>query len=42
MTLKEQQSQDPVLKTVYYWITQSTKPESLTPQITDTPFLYVL
>ena len=40
ITLKRQQAQDPVLKTVYFWITQNTKPDSLTPQITVTPHLH--
>ena len=30
ITLKQQQAQDPVLETVYFWITQNTKPDSLT------------
>ena len=33
----EQQSQDPVLRTVYSWIINNEKPESLTPLITGTP-----
>ena len=33
ITLKQQQEQGPALKLVYYWITQNTKPNSLTPQI---------
>ena len=39
LTLKQQQTQDPVLKTMYSRITQNTKPDSLTPQIIGTPFL---
>ena len=39
-TLQQQQSQDPVLKTVYSWIFHNDKPEFLTPLITGTPFLY--
>ena len=39
-TLQQQQSQDPVLRTVYSWINNNEKPESLTPLITDTPFLH--
>ena len=39
-TLQQQQSQDPVLRTVYSWIIHNTKPESLTPLITGTPFLH--
>ena len=38
--LKQKQSQDPVLKTVYYCLSYQTKPELLTPQITCTPFLH--
>ena len=26
--------------TVFYWITQNTKPDFVTPQITGTPFLH--
>ena len=37
-TLQQQQSQDPVLRTVYYWLTRNEKPEFLTPLITGTPF----
>ena len=37
-TLQQQQSQDPVLRTVYSWITRNEKPEFLTPLITGTPF----
>ena len=32
-TLQQQQSQDPVLRTVYSWIIHNDKPESLTPLI---------
>ena len=38
-TLQQQQFQDPVLRTVYSWILNNEKPESLTPLITGTPFL---
>ena len=39
-TLQQQQSQDPVLRTVYSWIIHNNKPEFLTPLITGTPFLH--
>ena len=39
-TLQQQQSQDPVLRTVYSWIIKIEKPETLTPLITGTPFLH--
>ena len=39
-TLQQQQSQDPVLRTVYSWIIHNDKPDSLTPIITGTPFLH--
>ena len=39
-TLQQQQSQDPVLRTVYFWLTRNEKPEFLTPLITVTPFLH--
>ena len=39
-TLQQQQSQDPVLRTIYSWVTKNEKPEFLTPLITGTPFLY--
>ena len=39
-TLQQQQSQDPVLRTVYSWIIENEKPETLTPLITGTPFLH--
>ena len=39
-TLQQQQSQDPVLGTVYSWIVKNEKPETLTPLITGTPFLH--
>ena len=39
-TLQPQQSQDPVLRTVYSWIIKNEKPETLTPLITGTSFLY--
>ena len=39
-TLQQQQSQDPVLRTVYSWIIHNDKPDSLTPLITGTLFLH--
>ena len=39
-TLQQQQSQDPVLRTVYSWIVENEKPETLTPLITGTTFLH--
>ena len=39
-TLQQQQSLDPVLRTVYSWIVKNEKPETLTPLITGTPFLH--
>ena len=39
-TLQQQQSQDPVLRTVYSWIVKNEKHETLTPLITGTPFLH--
>ena len=39
-TLQQQQSRDPVLRTVYSWIIHNDKPDSLTPLITGTPFLH--
>ena len=39
-TLKQQQSQDPILRTAYSWIINNEKPESLTPLITGTPLLH--
>ena len=39
-TLQQQQSQDPVLRTVHSWIMNNEKPETLTPLITGTPFLH--
>ena len=39
-TLQQQQSQDPVLRTVCSWIVKIEKPETLTPLITGTPFLH--
>ena len=39
-TLQQQQSQDPVLRTVYSWIVKNEKPETLTPLITGTHFLH--
>ena len=39
-TLQQQQSQDPVLRTVYSWIVKNEKPATLTPLITGTPFLH--
>ena len=38
-TLQQQQSQVPVLRTVYSWIVKNEKLETLTPLITGTPFL---
>ena len=40
-TLQQQQSQDPVLRTVYSWLLINEKPEFITPLITGTPFLHV-
>ena len=40
-TLQQQQSQDPVLRTVYSWLLNNEKPEFITPLITSTPFLHV-
>ena len=40
-TLQQQQSQDPVLRTVYSWLLNNDKPEIVTPLITGTPFLHV-
>ena len=39
-TLQQQQSQDPVRRTVYSWIIKNEKPETLTPLITGTLFLH--
>ena len=39
-TLQQQQSQDPLFRTIYSWIVQNEKPETLTPLITGTPFLH--
>ena len=39
-TLQQQQSQNPVLRTLYSWIINNEKPESLTPFNTGTPFLH--
>ena len=39
-TLQQQQSQDPVLRTVYSWIVKNEKPATLRPLITGTPFLH--
>ena len=39
-TLQQQQSPDPVLRTVYSWIIHNDKPDSLTSIITGTPFLH--
>ena len=39
-TLQQQQSQDPVLRTVYSWLTRNEKPEFLTTLITGTLFLH--
>ena len=40
-TLQQQQSQDPVLRTVYSWLLNNEKLEFVTPLITGTPFLLV-
>ena len=40
-TLQQQQSQDPILRTVYSWLLNNEKPEIVTPLITGTPFLHV-
>ena len=40
ITTLQHQSQDPVLRTVYSWIVEIEKPETLTPLITGTPFLH--
>ena len=40
-TLQQQQSQDPVLRTVYSSLLNNEKPEFITPLITGTPFLHV-
>ena len=37
-TLQHQQTQDPVLKTVYHWIRYNAKPDSATPLIHGSPF----
>ena len=39
-TLQQQQSQDPVLRTVYSWIINNENSETLTTLITGTPFLH--
>ena len=39
-TLQQQQSQDPVLRTVHSWLNRNENPEFLTPLITGTPFLH--
>ena len=39
-TLQQQQSQDPVRRSVYSWIIKNEKPETLTPLITGTLFLH--
>ena len=39
-TLQQQQSHDPVLRTVYSWLTRNKKPEPLIHLITGTPFLH--
>ena len=36
-TLQQQQSHDPVLRTVYSWLLNNEKPEFVTPLITGTP-----
>ena len=40
--LQQQQSQDPVLRTVYSWLLNNEKPEFITPLITGTPILHVI
>ena len=40
--LQQQQSQDPVLRTVYSWIIKNEKPETITPLITGTPFYMLI
>ena len=39
-TLQHQQTQDPVLKTVYHWIRHNAKPEYPTPLIHGSPLLH--
>ena len=39
-TLQQQQTQDPVLRTVHSWLNRNRKPEFSTPLITGTPFLH--
>ena len=39
-TLQHQQTQDPVLKTVYHWIRHNAKREYSTPLIYSSPFLH--
>ena len=39
-TIQHQQTQDPVLKTVYQWIRHNNKPEISTPPIHGSPFLH--
>ena len=39
-TLQQQQSQDPVLKTVYTWLLNNQKPDNITPLISGTPSLH--
>ena len=39
-TLQQQLSQDPVLRTVYSWLSQNEKPGFLTTRFTGTPFLH--
>ena len=39
-TLKQQQSQDPVLRTLYSWLNRNGKQEFRTPLITGFPFLH--
>ena len=41
LTIKQQQPQDPILKTAYPWLKQNEQPQFLTPLIFGTPFLYV-
>ena len=39
-TFRQQHSQDPVLGTLYFWLTQNEKPDFLRPLITDDAFLH--
>ena len=40
LTIQHQQTQDPVLKTVYHWIRKNFKPDSPTPLIHRSPSLH--